>query len=84
MAQASEHQLDIPGFEHGASVQVQAEAAGDINRFPDDQHPHVENVGQVFQPTPVPGHRADQRLPAPVNRDLLWQEQIKQHHQANP
>ncbi|MNF75908.1 hypothetical protein D3C84_580010 [compost metagenome] len=38
----------------------------------------------MFQPDPVLGGRGDQRLPAPVDRDLLWQQQIEQRHQTDP
>ena len=42
LAQAAEHQFDIPGFQHGAPVQVKAETAGHVDRFPDHQHQRVE------------------------------------------
>ncbi|MNE94964.1 hypothetical protein D3C80_1929900 [compost metagenome] len=38
----------------------------------------------MFQPAPVLHSGGNQGLPAPVELDLLWQEQVEQHHQADP
>ncbi|MNO77009.1 hypothetical protein D3C76_681040 [compost metagenome] len=84
LAQAAEHQFDVPGFQLRAAVQVEGEAAGHVDRLPDHQHQCIEQVGQVIQPQPVALGGADQRLPFPVRQPLLRQQQVEQRHQAEP
>ncbi|MNY59992.1 hypothetical protein D3C86_1964970 [compost metagenome] len=50
LEQAAECQFEVPGFQLAAPVEVQTEAAGDVDRLPDHQHQGVAGVAQVLQP----------------------------------
>lgn len=82
LAQAAEHQLDVPGFQLGAAVQVEGEAAGDVDRLPDDQHEGVEQVGQVLDPDPLTFLSLQQLLPVHVDDQLLGQHQVEEGDEA--
>ena len=84
LAQLAKYQLDIPGFQGGAPVQIEGKTAGDVDRLPDDQDQHIQQVGQVFQPQPLAGGGIHQAGPAPVQLDLLRQQQVEQGGQADP
>ena len=66
-----------------ASIEIEAEATGDIDRLPDDEHQRIEQIGQVFQPEPF-GAQPEQILPVPALYQLRRQQEIQHAEQAEP